>query len=60
MNNAPRPKTSAPAQPEETTASKSEDFFPRGAIAFFVSLIIGFGLIWAGLFYLMVQRQFHP
>ena len=42
-----------------TTSSESE-FFPKGAIAFFVSLMIGFALIWAGVYMLMVHRQFHP
>ena len=39
---------------------KAHDFFPKGAIAFFTAMLIGFALIWAGLYVLMVQRQFHP
>ena len=54
--------TGTTASPKEETRSEqpAEEFFPRGAIAFFVSMIVGFGLDWAGLFALMVHRQFHP
>jgi hypothetical protein len=38
----------------------AHDFFPKGAIAFFAAMLVGFALIWAGLYALMVQRQFHP
>ena len=34
-----------------------DEFFPKGAIAFFVSMLIGFGLIWLGMYLLMVHRQ---
>jgi hypothetical protein len=43
---------------QETTGA-DEDFYPKGAIAFFVSMLIGFGLIWAALYGLMLHRQFH-
>jgi len=39
---------------------EAHDFFPKGAIAFFAAMLVGFALIWAGLYVLMVQRQFHP
>jgi len=34
-----------------------DEFFPKGAIAFFASMLIGFGLIWLGMYLLMVHRQ---
>lgn len=34
-----------------------EEFFPKGAIAFFVAMIAGYGLIWLGIYLLLVQRQ---
>lgn len=34
-----------------------EDFFPRGAIAFFALMIVGFGLIWLGIYLLLLHRQ---
>lgn len=50
----------SPSNEEIRAQQPAEEFFPKGAIAFFVSMIVGFGLIWAGLFALMVHRQFHP
>ncbi|HTQ58705.1 MAG TPA: hypothetical protein VMI32_00655 [Candidatus Solibacter sp.] len=43
---------------ESNTSANSEKFFPKGAIAFFVLMIAGFGLIWLGIYLLLVQRQF--
>ena len=34
-----------------------EEFFPRGAIAFFVAMIVVYGLIWLGIYLLLVHRQ---
>jgi hypothetical protein len=34
----------------------SEKFFPRGAIAFFVLLVILCLIIWFGIYFLMLQR----
>ncbi len=33
------------------------DFFPKGAIAFFVAMLVSFGLIWVGMYLLLVHRQ---
>jgi len=33
------------------------DFFPRGAIAFFAVMIAAYGLIWLGIYYLLLHRQ---
>jgi len=41
------------------TSNEAAEFFPKGAIAFFVSLIIGFAFIWTGVYLLMLHRQFH-
>jgi hypothetical protein len=32
------------------------DFFPRGALAFFAALIVFYGLFWAAMMALMVSR----
>jgi len=51
-------KTNVTSKIEQHTESASEEkFFPRGAIAFFVTMIAGFGLIWLGIYLLLVQRQ---
>jgi hypothetical protein len=42
---------------EEGSFTSGEDFFPKGAIAFFAVMLIGFGLIWLGMYLLMVHRQ---
>lgn len=34
-----------------------ENFFPRGAIAFFAFMIVAFGLIWLGIYFLLLHRQ---
>ncbi|MES2391252.1 MAG: hypothetical protein V4555_06415 [Acidobacteriota bacterium] len=34
-----------------------EDFFPRGALAFFALMTVGFGLIWLGIYCLLLHRQ---
>jgi len=36
-----------------------EEFYPKGAIAFFVSMLIGFGVIWGILYMMMVHRALH-
>jgi len=33
------------------------EFFPKGAIAFFVAMIAGYGVIWLAIYLLLVQRQ---
>ena len=48
------------AQQDAQNPEEAHDFVPKGAIAFFAAMLIGFALIWAGLYALMVQRQFHP
>ncbi len=40
-------------------SNEAQEFFPRGAIAFFISLLVGFALIWAGVYMLMFHREFH-
>jgi hypothetical protein len=45
---------------EETVSRSREEFFPKGAIAFFACMLIGFGLIWLGMYLVMVQRQLRP
>lgn len=34
-----------------------EDFFPRGAIAFFAAIVVAYGLIWLGIYCLLLHRQ---
>lgn len=38
---------------------EEEEFYPRGAIAFFVSMLVGFGVIWGCLYMMMVHRALH-
>lgn len=44
------------AQQPPASAS-NEEFSPKGAIAFFVLVIAVFGLIWLGIYLLLIQRQ---
>lgn len=39
------------------TPSKEVQFFPRGAIAFFVLMIAFFSLVWLFLYVLMIRRH---
>lgn len=34
-----------------------EEFFPRGAIAFFAAMIAAYGLIWLAIYFLLLHRQ---
>lgn len=34
-----------------------EDFVPRGAIAFFAAMIVFYGVIWLGMYFLLIHRQ---
>ena len=43
--------------PLQSATTSKEDFFPKGAVAFFAGVIITFGLIWLGLYALLVQRH---
>jgi hypothetical protein len=43
------------AAPENSSATG--EFFPRGAIAFFVAMILGYGVIWLGIYLLLVRRH---
>jgi hypothetical protein len=36
---------------------EDKDFFPRGAIAFFAALIALYGIIWLGIYALLLHRQ---
>ncbi|MGZ3385975.1 MAG: hypothetical protein ACXWNX_14710 [Isosphaeraceae bacterium] len=39
------------------TPSDEAEFFPRGAVAFFVLMIAFFSLVWLFLFVLMIRRH---
>jgi hypothetical protein len=39
------------------TPSKEAEFFPRGAVAFFVLMIAFFSLVWLFLYVLMIRRH---
>ena len=34
-----------------------EEFVPRGAIAFFAAMIAFYGVIWLGIYFLLIHRQ---
>ena len=38
-------------------AQNDAEFFPKGAIAFFVAMLVSFGLIWFGMYMLLLHRQ---
>lgn len=42
---------------EQSSKVAEEEFFPRGAIAFFATMLGGFALIWLGMYMLLVHRQ---
>jgi hypothetical protein len=42
---------------QETVVRSNDEFFPKGAIAFFVTMLIGFALIWLGMYVVMVHRR---
>ena len=44
-------------QKTELDTAAKEEFFPKGAIAFFATMLVGFGLIWLGMYWLMVKRE---
>jgi len=33
------------------------DFFPKGSIVFFIVMLVSFGLIWLGMYLLLLHRQ---
>ena len=41
----------------EDPGSEQEEFFPRGAIAFFAVVIASYGLIWLGIYLLLIHRN---
>jgi hypothetical protein len=38
-------------------AATTEEFYPKGAIAFFAAMLGAFALIWLGMYVLLVHRQ---
>lgn len=42
---------------KEEVLNEDEEFFPKGAIAFFVTMMAGFGLIWLGMYWMLVHRN---
>jgi hypothetical protein len=42
---------------KDAAESNENEFFPRGAIAFFVAMIVCYGIIWLGIYLLLVHRQ---
>ena len=46
--------------PENNPVPPAQDhaeFFPKGAIAFFIAMLLSFGLIWFGMYLLLLHRQ---
>jgi len=42
---------------KEEVLNKNQEFFPKGAIAFFVTMMAGFALIWLGMYWMLVHRN---
>lgn len=40
-----------------TSAPDEKEFFPVGAIAFFISMILAYGVIWLGIYVLLLHRH---
>lgn len=38
-------------------AQDNVEFFPKGALAFFAVMLVSFGLIWFGMYLLLLHRQ---
>ncbi|MGA2694788.1 MAG: hypothetical protein ABSE92_01930 [Terriglobales bacterium] len=36
---------------------REDQFVPKGALAFFVLMLLSFGLIWLGMYWLTLHRQ---
>ena len=43
--------------PKVDSGPAEGEFFPRGAIAFFVAMIAAYGLIWLAIYFLLLHRQ---
>lgn len=41
----------------KASAPDEKGFFPVGAIAFFLAMIAGYGVIWLGIYLLLVHRH---
>jgi len=42
---------------EPVSKVATEEFYPKGAIAFFATMLGAFALIWLGMYVLLVHRQ---
>lgn len=42
---------------QKTNNRNEPPFVPKGALAFFVLMLLGFGLIWLGMYWLTLHRQ---
>ena len=42
---------------QSSNSANAEEFSPEGAAAFFVVMILSFGLIWLGMYALLLHRQ---
>jgi len=40
-----------------TKSDDKNEFFPKGALAFFVSMIVFYAALWFGLYFLMLARK---
>lgn len=47
------PNSESRSMPEKN----QENFFPSGSIAFFAVMLVSFGLIWLGMYLLLLHRQ---
>lgn len=40
-----------------TSAPVEKEFFPVGAVAFFIAMIVAYGVIWLGIYLLLLHRH---
>lgn len=43
--------------PDGSLSKDKKDFFPKGAVAFFVGMIGFFAVVWLGIYALMIYQQ---
>lgn len=53
----PRAKHMLNLESKQLPGKNEADFFPKGSIAFFIVMLVSFGLIWLGMYLLLVHRQ---
>ena len=51
------PKAMLNQESLQISTKNGAEFVPKGAIAFFIAMLVSFGLIWFGMYLLLLYRQ---